>query len=387
MLVSDRMQAVQSPVIPIVGKLIRDHPGTISLGQGVVHYGPPKQAFDRAAKFLENPQNKYDAVDGTPELRRGLEKKLRDENGIEPGRGSRIFVTAGANMGFMNAVYAVADPGDEIIILKPYYFNHEMAVCMANARPVAVETDDNYQPDLETIEKAMTVRTRAVVTISPNNPTGAVYDESILRALNALCRERGVYHIHDEAYEYFTYDGAEHFSPGSIEGSSEHTISLFSFSKAYGFAGWRIGYMVLPELLFLPVQKAQDTILICPSLISQAAAAGALEAGAAYCAPYVREMAEVRRLVLGELDRIGNVCTIPPSRGAFYFLLHLDTSMDPMDLVSQLVKEYGVAAIPGTTFGMERGCYLRISYGALEKETVARGIGRLIKGISNILRL
>ncbi|MBN2243594.1 MAG: pyridoxal phosphate-dependent aminotransferase [Acidobacteria bacterium] len=380
------MQSVQSPVIPIVGKLIRDHAGTISLGQGVVHYGPPRQAFDRASGFLENPQNKYDAVEGTQELRGRLEKKLRSENGIEPGGGSRIFVTAGANMGFMNAVFAVTDPGDEVILLKPYYFNHEMAICMANARPVAVETGDDCQPDLEAIEKAVTPRTRAVVTISPNNPTGAVYGEPVLRALNALCRDRGLYHIHDEAYEYFTYEGAVHFSPGCIEGSSGHTISLFSFSKAYGFAGWRIGYMVLPEPLFVPVQKAQDTILICPSLIGQAAASGALEAGAAYCAPYVREMAGVRRLVLNELERIRDVCTIPASKGAFYFLLRLDTSMDPMDLVARLVKEYGVAAIPGTTFGMDRGCYLRISYGALEKETVALGIGRLVEGISNILR-
>ena len=385
MYASRRMELVQDPIIPIVGKLIRDHPGTISLGQGVVHYGPPAQVTERVSRFLECPQNKYDAVHGTPELLGALKKKLSEDNGIEPNAMSRIFVTAGANMGFMNAVYAVADPGDEIIILKPYYFNHEMAIRMADAKPVSIETDSDYQPDLNSIERAITSRTRAIVTISPNNPTGAVYTESTLRRLNALCRERGIYHISDEAYEYFTYEDAKHFSPGSIDGSIEHTISLFSFSKSYGFASWRIGYMVLPEKLFLPVQKVQDTILICPSLICQAAASGALEAGSAYCAPYIRRMAEVRDLVLGELDRIRNVCHIPPAKGAFYFLLHLDTSLDPMDLVMQLIKNYGVAAIPGQTFGMDRGCYLRISYGALEKETVAQGIGRLVKGISNIL--
>ena len=143
--------------------------------------------------------------------------------------------------------------------------------------------------------------------------------------------------------------------------------------------------MVLPERLFVPVQKVQDTILICPSLICQAAATGALESGSAYCAPYVKEMAQVRELVLNEIDRVRNVCSIPPSKGAFYFLLHLDTSMDPMILVSQLIKDYGVAAIPGNAFGMKRGCYLRISYGALERNTVAQGIGRLVRGISNIL--
>jgi len=385
MFVSGRMQSVQSPIIPIVGKLIRDNPGTISLGQGVVHYGPPQQAFHHVSRFLENPQNKYDAVDGLPALRSALEKKLRNENGIETGNGSCIFVTAGANMGFMNAVFAVANPGDEIIILKPYYFNHEMAICMASAKPVAVQTNEDYQPDLDAIRRAISSRTRAIVTISPNNPTGAVYDETTLRALNAICRERGIYHITDEAYEYFTYEGAKHFSPGSIKDSSDHTISIFSLSKAYGFAGWRIGYMVLPNRLFVPIQKVQDTILICPSLICQAAAMGAIEAGSAYCAPYVREMANVRDLVLGELDRIRNFCTIPPSKGAFYFLLHLDTSMDPMDLVTQLIRDYGVAVIPGTTFGMEQGCYLRVSYGSLEKETVVQGIGRLVRGIPNIL--
>jgi len=383
--VSNRMETVQSPIIPIVGKLIHDHPGTISLGQGVVHYGPPPQTIDHVTRFLESPQNKYDAVHGTPQLLEALERKLERVNGMAPSARSRIVVTAGSNMGFMNAIYAITDPGDEVIIQKPFYFNHEMAIRMANAMPVPVQTDDDYQPDVDTIEAAITERTRAIVTISPNNPTGAVYSETALRRLNAICRERGLYHISDEAYEYFTYADARHFSPGSIADSAGHTISLYSFSKAYGFASWRIGYMVLPEQLFLAVQKAQDTILICPPLICQAAAVGALEAGEAYCLDYVKEMAEVRDLVLNELDRLRDVCTVPPSKGAFYFLLRLDTSRDPMDLVTQLVKDYGVAAIPGRTFGMEEACYLRISYGALEKDTVAQGVGRLVKGLSKIL--
>jgi aspartate/methionine/tyrosine aminotransferase len=385
MFVSGRMESVQSPIIPIVGKLLRDHPGTISLGQGVVHYGPPPQAIDHVSRFLERPKNKYDAVHGTTELRQALEKKLRDENGIGPDPRSRLFVTAGSNMGFMNAVYAITDPGDEIIIQKPFYFNHEMAICMANAKPVSVENDASYQPNVNAIEQAITARTKAVVTISPNNPTGAVYDESTLRRLNAICRKLGIYHISDEAYEYFTYEGARHFSPASIKDSAEHTISLFSFSKAYGFASWRIGYMLLPEQLFLSVQKAQDTILICPPLICQAAAIGALEAGSAYCLEYVKEMAGVRELVLGELQKIRSICTVPPSKGAFYFLLRLETSMDSMELVMRLIKDHGVAAIPGMTFGMDRGCYLRISYGALEKDTVAQGVGRLVKGLGKIL--
>jgi aspartate/methionine/tyrosine aminotransferase len=381
---------VQSPVIPVVGELIRNHPGTISLGQGVVSYPPPQEAFDQIATFLANPElHKYQAVYGIPQLLELIEAKLRDENGIDVRRGSRIFVTAGGNMAFINALLAVADVGDEVILQTPYYFNHEMAITMANCHATLVPTDENYQLQPKLIAEAITDRTRAVVTISPNNPTGAVYSESALREVNEICRARGVYHISDEAYEYFTYGGAKHFSPGSIEGSGAHTISLYSLSKAYGFASWRIGFMVIPEHLFEAVNKIQDTILICPPVISQFAAVGAMRVGAAYCRAQVERLASVRSLVINELASLKDCCVVPPADGAFYFFLKLDTRMKPLELVERLVKDHGVAAIPGDAFGMpmqnKEGCYLRVAYGALRPETVAEGVGRLARGIQQIL--
>ncbi len=379
------MQAVQSPIIPVVGELIRSCPGTISLGQGVVYYSPPPEAAQQISQFLADPENhKYKAVHGIAPLREAISQKLKAENGITPSGANRIFVTAGSNMGFMNAILAITSPGDEIIIQTPYYFNHEMAIVTAGCRPVLVGTDENYQLRPDAIEGAITDKTRAIVTISPNNPTGAVYSPEALRAVSEICRRRGLYHISDEAYEYFTYDGVKHFSPGSIENSSEHTISLFSLSKAYGFASWRIGYMVIPEHLFLSVQKIQDTILICPPVISQYAALGALQAGSSYCQEKVKAIAEVRQLVLGELEGVRDFCTIPEADGAFYFLLNVHTDLGAMEVVEKLVREYGVAAIPGTTFGMDSGCYLRVAYGALEKETAREGIGRLVRGLQKI---
>jgi len=386
MRVNPRMQAVQSPVIPIVGEMVRAHPGTISLGQGVVHYGPPQQAIDQIARFLADPENhKYRLVDGIPELLAALEAKLLEENRIPLENGSRVVVTAGGNMAFMNAVLAVTEPGDEVIIPVPYYFNHEMAAVRAGCRAVTVPTDDSYQLRLDAIEAAITPRTRAVLTVSPNNPSGAVYPEADLRAVNLLCRKRGLYHIHDEAYEYFTYDGAVHFSPGATEGSAEHTVSLFSLSKAYGFASWRIGYMVIPEHLLVPVKKIQDTILICPPVVSQYAAVGALQAGAAYCKSFLSSMAEVRRLLLDELAAVRHICAVPPANGAFYLLLRVHTRMAPMVLVERLIKEHGVAVMPGNAFGMESGCYLRVAYGALKKDTAAEAVGRLVRGLRAIV--
>lgn len=381
------MQAVQSPVIPVVAELIRKHPGTISLGQGVVYYGPPARAAERIGTFLSEPNNhKYQSVQGLPPLVELIEEKLRRENNVRVCPASEVIVTAGGNMAFVNALLAIADIGDEVILQLPYYFNHEMAITMSGCRAVLVPTDEKYQLQVDAISRAITSRTRAVVTISPNNPTGAVYGEESLRAINQLCRERGIYHISDEAYEYFTYDDARHFSPGSIEGAAEHTISLFSLSKAYGFASWRIGYLVAPAHLVTAIKKIQDTILICPPVVSQYAALGALEVGAEYCREKLGVLAEVRALALGELDRIKHLCVVPPADGAFYFLLRLDTELKPMELIERLVREHGVAAIPGTAFGMNEGCSLRVAYGALEKETVATGFGRLVGGIRAILK-
>ncbi len=383
---SHRIQSVQTPIIPVVGELIRQHPGTISLGQGVVWYPPPPEAFDQIKEMLADPsQHKYQAVYGIPSLLEQIEAKLRNENKIDSTNASRIVVTAGGNMAFINALLAIADAGDEVILQTPYYFNHEMAITMANCKPVLVPTDEIYQLQPKLIAEAISERTRAIVTISPNNPTGAVYPESALREVNELCRQRGIYHIHDEAYEYFTYGNAKHFSPGSISGSSEYTISLYSLSKAYGFASWRIGFMVIPEHLFSAVNKIQDTILICPPVVSQFAAAGAMKVGAGYCRQKVEQLADVRQLVLTELDQLKDCAIIPPSDGAFYFFLKLNTDLKPLALVERLVKQHRVAAIPGSAFGMESGCYLRVAYGALQRETVAEGIGRLVKGIKAIL--
>ena len=251
---------------------------------------------------------------GLPALVERLAHKLRTENGVDVDAGRRLMVTAGANMAFMHAVIAVTEPGDEIILPAPFYFNHEMAIQMAGCRAVAVPTDDRYQLRVDAIRSALTDRTRAIVTISPNNPSGAVFSEASLREVNALCRDRGLYHIADEVYEYFTYGDARHVSPGSFAGAEGHTISLYSLSKAYGFAGWRIGYMVYPDHLASAMIKSQDTILICPPVISQEAALAAIEVGRAYCEPFVRELAETRGVVLDALRGAGAARPRPARR-------------------------------------------------------------------------
>ena len=379
-----RAARVQLPIIPIVAGWIAETPGTISLGQGVVHYGPPAAALAAIPEFLATvPHHQYIPDAGLPELRKAFEEKLRAENGIDAPFERGIFVTAGANQAFLNAVLAICDPGDEVILLSPYYFNHEMAIVLASAVPVPVPADERLQPDLPAIAAAITERTRAIVTVSPNNPTGAVYPRETLAAIHRLCAKRRIYHVSDEAYEYFTYDGARHFSPGSLGG--EHVISLYSLSKAYGMASWRVGFLVAPEHLHRDLMKIQDTVVVSGPAISQFVGLRAMREGRGYCAPHLSSLAKVRKEVLARLAAVPNLLKAPEATGAFYLFAKVNTEMSAIALAERLVREHKVAVIPGETFGVASGCWLRIAYGSLREETAVLGIDRLITGLRAIL--
>ena len=203
------MDAVQAPIIPIVGELIRTNPGTISLGQGMVSWGPPPEAIDAAREAAGlMASHRYGPVEGSPALVAALGRKLRDENGLDLD-GSRILVTAGSNMAFLSVVQAITSPGDEIILPAPFYFNHEMAVRIAGVR-AGDRADRRAVSDRSRRARARghaahagrSSRSRPTTRPAPSIPP------TTLRAVNELCARRGLLHISDEAYEYFTWDDA-----------------------------------------------------------------------------------------------------------------------------------------------------------------------------------
>jgi len=378
------ISSVQTPIIPVIGEWTRNTPGTLSLGQGMVSYPPPPAALLAIRDFgTRAEEHLYGSPLGYKGLLELIETKLLTENSIDCISGYRVMVTAGSNMAFLNVLLTIADPGDEIILPLPYYFNQEMAVRMRNCTPVPVPTDANYQLQLDALRAAITEKTRAIVTVSPNNPSGAVYPETDLRAVNQLCKEYGLYHISDEAYEYFTYGEARHFSPGSISGAEQHTISLYSLSKAYGFASWRVGYLVFPEALLPSLLKVQDTNLICPPLITQYAAIGALETGSSYCKTRLQQLAKIRAQVTAQLQFLNGV-QIVATEGAFYLLLKLNTKRNDLQLVKSLISEFKVAVIPGCAFGLDDRCYLRVSYGMLDEDTANIATHRLVEGLRKL---
>jgi aspartate/methionine/tyrosine aminotransferase len=387
---SNRINGVQTPIIPTIAAMVRANPGTISLGQGVVSYGPPADAVAALPSLMADPAlNKYQAVTGIAPLVDAIKGKLLAENGYRVDGQSEIMVTAGSNSAFLTAVLAIADPGDELILPTPYYFNQEMAIRMCDCTPVLVPTRSDWQLDVDALARAITPRTRAIVTLSPNNPTGAVYPEQDLRAVNALCAQHGIYHFSDEAYEYFTYEGARHFSPASIPGAHEHTLSFYSFSKNYGMASWRVGYVVYPLALSEAMNKVQDTNLICAPVASQLLAAESLKKGRAIVDPQIDALARVRRTVHESLASLGDLIEFPRTEGAFYVLMKLPGVDDALAFNRAMVERHKVATIPGFAFGLtdtKTANYQRLSYGALDAASVAEGVQRFVAAVKDWYR-
>lgn len=387
---SSRMAAVDAPIIPAIAELVRNNPGTISLGQGVVNYGPPEDAIKALPGLMGDTQlHKYQAVLGHPALLEGLTQKLETENNIQLGAESLVMVTAGSNMAFLNCVMAVGDPGDEFILPMPFYFNQEMAIRMCGCVPVTVPVNQDWSLDVEALAAAITPRTRAIITVSPNNPTGAVYSEASLTAVNKLCAEKGIYHFSDEAYEYFTYDGSRHFSPASLPGASRHTFSFYSMSKNYGMASWRLGYVVFPADLFDAMNKVQDTNLICASVPSQLLALEVLKYGRAWVAPKIEALAAVRENVYAALSQLGDLVQFPKTQGAFYVLMKLPGlkgGQDPLAFNRSMAQKHKVVSIPGFAFGLtntQEANYQRLSYGALQAASVSEGVERYVAAVQD----
>ena len=352
-----------------------------------MNYGPPADLLSELVIETDDiGLHQYGPVSGSHSLRQIIREKLATDNSIEVESLGNIIVTAGANMGFLNALLAITCPGDEIILLAPYYFNHHMAVTMLSCTAVAVATDAQHQPDLERIEAAISSKTRAIVTVSPNNPSGAVYSREMLSKINTLCKERGIYHISDEAYEYFHYSPSKHFSPASLEGAQTHTISLFSLSKSYGIAGWRIGYMLIPDTLRAAISKAQDTNLICANRLAQRLARDLMLRGHGFCRDQSKYLETNRNICSDGLGSLGDKCHYTLPQGAFYVFIKLDCALSSEQVSRTLIKQSRVALLPGTTFGMTDGCYLRISYGALSPEQCTVAVERLQQGLGRIVR-
>ncbi len=403
---ASRLEAVLRPVIPELGALVRATPGTLSLAQGMVDWAPPQAVLAAVAEAAsgsaddhvaaaDSARDSYGPVQGDPELLQALANSLKQQDQLDLD-GAELWVTAGSNMAF-NAIAQVICAGplvepSEVILPLPYYFNHVMAVQLAGGRPVPV--DAGLVPDPQRLAAAITPRTTAIVTVSPNNPSGVVIPRPVLEAINRLCASHGLLHISDEAYGQFVYGREPHWSPASLPGAAAHTVTLQSLSKAYGMAGWRVGFMAAPAAFTAALAKVQDTVLIAPPRLIQRAARAALAAGPAWCRPRIAALGERRDQLLvavaGAQAEGLPVRLLAEPDGAFYGLLALDPraagALTGDVLMRRLVLEHRVAAVGGESFGYPAAePVLRLSYGLLGPAELREAMGRLFEGIKILL--
>ncbi|MEB3199980.1 MAG: aminotransferase class I/II-fold pyridoxal phosphate-dependent enzyme [Synechococcaceae cyanobacterium] len=398
-LAAPSLAAVLDPVIPRVTAWLGQRPDALSLAQGMVHWGPPDAVLQTLSAALQQAGtdpaaaaslHRYGPGAGDPPLLAAIADSLQRQHGLDLSA-SDLWVTAGSNMAFQLVLRALCDPGDAVIVPVPYYFNHVMAVQLAGAEPQLV--DAGPVPDPQRLEAAITPRTRAIISVSPNNPSGVVTPPEVLAEIGRLCARRGLVHLCDEAYAAFTHGAVPHRSPGSAPGSGAHTVTLQSFSKAYGMAGWRLGYAAVPRQLREALLRIQDTLLICPPRPLQRAAVAALEAGPEWLASRLASLSPGRQALLelpARLGRLGlEARLLAEPDGAFYGLLAVACPLRGEELVRRLILEHGVAALPGESFGLQPSpgqALLRLSYGMLRGPELELALERLGQGLLALSR-
>eukprot|EP01116_Phalansterium_solitarium_P025077 TRINITY_DN9417_c0_g1_i1.p1 TRINITY_DN9417_c0_g1~~TRINITY_DN9417_c0_g1_i1.p1 ORF type:complete len:390 (-),score=99.86 TRINITY_DN9417_c0_g1_i1:201-1370(-) len=347
-------------------------PGVTNLSQGMVYWTPPAEAVESAKIAASATRtHRYGPIQGAPELLSALQEKITRENKLT---NRRIMVTAGANQAFMNVVLTVCDAGDEAVLFAPYYFNHLMALQLTNVTPVVIESTrtDSFDIGLDALRANLTPRTKLVILVSPGNPTGAVQPESVVRELQKLCLERGIWLYSDEAYENFTFDDARpHFSP-----DGPNVINAYSFSKAYSMAGWRVGYIAYPPALESGLAKAQDTIPINASQVSQQLAVSCLQRGSAWVREQVQTLERNREAIW---DAVSVMPGTIKTTGAFFFMIRLPEGVDDLKAAEFLATEFKVLLIPCSSCGVSG--YLRVSYGNLPPDECVEAARRLKAGL------
>ena len=311
---------------------------------------------------IQEGKTKYTASAGIPELRKALSEKLKADNNLDYAP-NQICVTSGAKMACYNAILAMVEEGDEVIIPAPYWVSYPEMVRLAGGTPVIVETKESngWKMTAEQFEEAMTPATKMVILNSPSNPTGAVYTEDELRAIGEVALYEDIVILSDEIYEKLVYGETKHISIASLSQELyDLTITVNGFSKAYSMTGWRLGYTAAPPAIAEAIDKIQNHTVSNATSFAQWAAIAALQGDQAFLTDMRDEYDARRQFMLARLKAIHNVRVIEP-KGAFYFFVYTgQLGIKSQNLCDKLLSRYKVAAVPGVAFGYDEG--IRLSY-------------------------
>ncbi|SHK60086.1 pyridoxal phosphate-dependent aminotransferase [Paramaledivibacter caminithermalis] len=372
-----------------VNELKNEGMDIINLSIGEPDFFTPKQAQNKGIEAIYNNRTKYDAAAGLKELRKAIQDKLREENNVHYDL-DEIVVSSGAKHSITNTLIALLDPGDEVIIPKPFWVSYSEMIKMTSGIPVLVETDKNndFKITAEELENAISTKTKLLLINNPSNPTGAIYTKDELKSIIKVCLDNNVYILADEIYEKICY--ADNFtSIASLsKEAKEITITINGLSKSAAMTGWRIGYSASSKKIAKAISTIQGHLVSHPSTISQWTAYGALT----LCGDEMKKMVgiykERRDKAVRLLSKIDNISFINP-QGAFYIFIDISAFKNKfnyrdsysVEFCKRFLENYNVAIVPGIAFGIDD--YVRIVYCA-DINDVLEGIRRLEEFIQSL---
>ncbi len=325
--------------------------GAINLAQGYPDFPAPPELKEAAKKAISEDYNQYAITWGSPRLREAIAEKVKRFNGIEAKPDENITVTCGATEAMMASMLALVNPGEEVVIFEPFYENYGPDAIVSGARPRFVHVDEHsFRIDPEAVKNAFTKKTRAIILNTPNNPLGKVFSHDELSLIADLCSDHEVYAVTDEVYEHIVYDGKSHISIATLPGMRDLTVTISAASKTYSVTGWRVGWAIAAKEVTNAIKRVHDFLTVGSPAPLQEAVASALR----YPDSYYRELASMyarkRDLMFGLLEAVGFKAFKP---NAAYYIMTDFTPFgfdDDVEFARYLVKEVGVATVPGTSF-------------------------------------
>ncbi|WP_434564178.1 pyridoxal phosphate-dependent aminotransferase [Thermoanaerobacterium thermosaccharolyticum] len=369
-----------------------------SLGIDVIGFGAGEPDFDTpdyikkaAIEAIEKGYTKYTPTSGIIELKEAIVSKLKNDNNLSYET-SQIVVSNGAKQSIYNTLCAILNPGDEVLIPSPYWLSYPEMVKLANGVPIFVETDErnNFKVTVEQLEEAISDRTKAIIINSPNNPTGAVYNETELKNIADLAVKHNIFIISDEIYEKLIYDG-RHISIASFNDDIKNlTIIINGMSKAYSMTGWRIGYSASNKEIANLISNIQSHMTSNPNTIAQYASVRALSTGNDIIENMVNEFKQRRDYIVERINKIDGLTCLKP-QGAFYVIVNISKYIGmnisgkkingSIDFANFVLEKAKVAVIPCLPFGNDN--YIRLSY-ATSIKNIEEGLNRIENLLKNI---
>lgn len=383
--VSQITPSVTLQITAKAGQLKQEGKDVIGFGAGEPDFNTPDHIIQAAIKAMYEGKTKYTPTPGINELKQAIVKKFRDDNGLVYET-AQILVSTGAKQSLANAMLALVDDGDEVLMAVPYWVSYPELVKLAGGVPVYLNgsPDNQYKMTPELIEQHITPRSKILIINSPNNPSGTIYSREELAAIAQVCKAHNLIIISDEIYEKLIYGGIRHESIAAVsQDAFDRTIVVNGVSKAYAMTGWRIGYLAGPTGLVKQMSSIQSHMTSNPCSIAQYASLEAIAGDQSFVAEMKEEFEARRDLLVSLIEEIPEVTCIKPE-GAFYVMMDVHQLFgrtykgtlisNAMDFSDQLLSDQLVAVVPGEGFGIEG--FIRLSY-ATSKENIRKGMTRV----------